>query len=99
MKIRAAFLAAAFSLPLFAGAGLAATGTVSVVDAARLGDREAVRSALMSGANPNNAEGDDTTAASTKKRRANKVFQDVREKARMVDMVPPTGKGQGADFD
>jgi ankyrin repeat protein len=46
MNIRAMVLLAGLSLPLFAGAALAAETNLSLVDAARLGDREAVRSWL-----------------------------------------------------
>jgi uncharacterized protein len=46
MNIRAMILVGLLSLPLFAGAALAAETNLSLVDAARLGDREAVRSWL-----------------------------------------------------
>jgi hypothetical protein len=44
MNIRAMILVGLLGLPLFAGAALAAeTGSLSLMDAARLGDREGVR--------------------------------------------------------
>src|SRR5260221_5808728 len=47
MSIRAIMLVGLLGLPIFAGAALAAeTGNLSLTDAARLGDREAVRSLL-----------------------------------------------------
>jgi ankyrin repeat protein len=46
MNIRSMILVGLLGLPLFAGAALAAETNLSLVDAARLGDREAVRSWL-----------------------------------------------------
>ena len=49
MTIRATILAGVLCLPLFAGTALAVeTGKLSLADAAKLGDRDAVRSLLSS---------------------------------------------------
>src|ERR1700693_4427499 len=63
MNIRAVILAGLVSLPLVAGAALAAeTGTTSLVSAAKGGGHAAVRSLLNGNANVNAAEADGTTA-------------------------------------
>ena len=65
MNIRAMILAGLLGLPLFAGTALAVeTGNPSLVEAAKLGDREAVRSLLNSRARGDVASGELAAALS-----------------------------------
>jgi ankyrin repeat protein len=83
MSIRATILATALGLPLFAGTALAVeTKNLSLADAAKQGDREAVR-ALLNGPAKNDAAG---AAAAL-------ILAAERNDAQMVDLL----LGAGAD--
>jgi len=85
MNIRAMLVAGALGLPLVAGPALAAeTGNQSLVDAAKLGDRDAVRSLLGSGAAVNIPDADGTTAL---------IWSAYRNDLEMADLL----LGAGAD--
>jgi ankyrin repeat protein len=62
MRIAAVILAVALGLPLAGGAAIADTGNLSLVEAVKQGNREAVQSMLAAQANVNAAELDGTTA-------------------------------------
>ena len=79
MRIRATILAGVLGLPLLAGAALAADAVDrSLVEAARQGDREAVRSLLNDGKGANVASSDGTSAL---------FWAASRNDAQMVDML------------
>jgi uncharacterized protein len=85
MSIRAKLLAGVLSLPLLAGAALAAdTGKLSLADAAKLGDRDAVRS-LLNGRAKEDMAGREGTAAL--------ILAASRNDLQMVDLL----LGAGAD--
>src|SRR5262245_18116323 len=79
MRIRAIVLAGVFGRPLIAGASLAADSIDrSLVDAAKKGDREAVRSLLGGGKGANVAAPDGTTAL---------FWAASRNDAQMIDLL------------
>ena len=79
MRIRATILAGVLGLPLLAGATLAADAVDrSLVEAARQGDREAVRSLLNGGKGANVASSDGTTAL---------FWAASRNDAQMIDLL------------
>ena len=85
MSIRATILASALGLPLFAGTALAAeTKNLSLADAGRQGDREAVR-ALLNGPAQKDVAGAEGAAAL--------IAAAERDDAQMVDLL----LGAGAD--
>ena len=82
MSIRATILAGALGLPLFAGTALAAeTKNLSLVDAAKQGDREAVR-ALLNGPAAKNVAGAASAAL---------IWAAERNDAQMVDLLLNAG--------
>jgi ankyrin repeat protein len=83
MKIRTKILAGALGIPLLVGSALAAdTGNRSLVDAAKQGDRAAVRALLDRGAAANLAAADGTTAL---------FWAASRNDAEMVDLLLRAG--------
>jgi len=83
MKIRAMMLAGVVGLPFFAGAALPAQAdTVSLVNAAKQGDREAVRS-IVNGPAKKDVKGADGIAAL--------VWASSRNDAEMVDLLIKAG--------
>jgi ankyrin repeat protein len=83
MRIRATLLAGVLGVPLFAGAALAAdTGKISLANAAKQGDREAVRS-LLNGAAKKDIAGAEGTAAL--------IAAATRNDVEMVDLLLAAG--------
>jgi len=83
MRIRATLLAGVLGVPLFAGAALAAdTGKISLANAAKQGDREAVR-ALLNGAVKKDIAGAEGTAAL--------IAAATRNDVEMVDLLLAAG--------
>ena len=91
MNVRATILVGLLGAPLFAGAPLAAeTGNLSLVDAARQGDREAVRALLNSRAKADVAEADGTTAL---------IWAASRNDLEMADLLLRAGRCRPAGKD
>ena len=97
MNIRAMILAGLLGVPLVAGPALAAeTGNLSLVDAAKIGDREAMRS-LLSNRTKQDVTGPEGTSAGrllSRVRCAAAAGRCVREPRRRCGSSPWRGPGR-----